>query len=57
MFIGFLLRGINRDNIQRGQCLSKPKTLKNVRNFDANLYLLKPEEGGRAKPFASGYRP
>lgn len=54
---GVLLRGIQRDDVFRGQCLAKPGTLKLVRNFTASVYILKEEEGGRKKSIASGYRP
>ena len=40
-----------------GQMLSKPDSLTQVRSLDANIYVLKEEEGGRKKPFSSGYRP
>lgn len=52
-----MLRGIQRDDVVRGQCLAKPGTLKLVRNFNANIYLLKEDEGGRKKPITTGYRP
>jgi len=55
--VGVLLRGILKDQVKRGQCLVKPGSLDVRRNFDAELYILKPEEGGRTKPFHNGYRP
>ncbi len=55
--VGVLLRGIVKDQVKRGQCLVKPGSLDVRRNFDAQLYILKPEEGGRSKPFVTGYRP
>lgn len=55
--VGVLLRGVVKDQIKRGQCIVKPGSLDVRRNFDAQLYILKPEEGGRSKPFVSGYRP
>lgn len=55
--VGVLLRGITKDQVKRGMCLIKPGTLEVKRNFEGKLYILKPDEGGRAKPFFSGYRP
>lgn len=55
--VGVLLRGITKDMVKRGMCLSKPNSLDVRRNFVGQLYILKPEEGGRSKPFLSGYRP
>jgi len=55
--VGVLLRGILKDQVKRGMCLSKPHSLEVRRRFDAEIYILKPDEGGRAKPFFSGYRP
>ena len=55
--IGVLLRGINRDEIERGQVLAKPGTIKPHTKFDAQIYVLKKEEGGRHTPFFPGYRP
>lgn len=55
--VGVLLRGVVKENIKRGMCLSKPNTHEIRRNFEGELYVLKPDEGGRAKPFFSGYRP
>jgi elongation factor Tu len=54
---GVLLRGITKDQVKRGQCLVKPGSLDVRRNFEGSLYILKPDEGGRIKPFSSGYRP
>ena len=55
--IGVLLRGINRDQIQRGQVLSKPKSVNPHTKFKAQVYVLSKEEGGRHTPFFSNYRP
>jgi elongation factor Tu len=55
--IGALLRGINRDQIQRGQVLAKPGTIHPHTEFTAQVYVLKKEEGGRHTPFFNGYRP
>ncbi|MCI8541633.1 MAG: elongation factor Tu [Erysipelotrichaceae bacterium] len=55
--IGALLRGINRDEIQRGQVLAKPGSVNPHTNFKAQVYILTKEEGGRHTPFVSNYRP
>jgi elongation factor Tu len=55
--VGILLRGVNRNDVNRGMCLVKPGTLDVFRNFDAEIYILKEEEGGRKKPFYTGYTP
>jgi elongation factor Tu len=55
--IGALLRGVNRDMIQRGQVLAKPKTVTPHTEFKAQVYVLTKEEGGRHTPFFSNYRP
>ena len=55
--IGVLLRGVNRDQIQRGQVLSKPKSVNPHTKFKAQVYVLSKEEGGRHTPFFSNYRP
>ena len=55
--IGVLLRGINRDQIVRGQVLAKPKTVTPHSEFDAQVYVLTKEEGGRHTAFFSNYRP
>ena len=54
---GILLRGIERNAIQRGQVLCKPGTIKGHTKFTGQVYVLTKEEGGRHKPFFSGYRP
>ena len=55
--IGALLRGITRDQIQRGQVLSKPKSVSPHTEFKAQVYVLTKEEGGRHTPFFTNYRP
>jgi len=55
--IGALLRGIERKDIERGQVLAKPGSVKPHTAFTAQVYVLTKEEGGRHKPFFSGYRP
>ncbi|MCA0993627.1 elongation factor Tu [Pseudalkalibacillus hwajinpoensis] len=55
--IGALLRGVSRDDIQRGQVLVKPGTVKAHTKFQAEVYVLSKEEGGRHTPFFANYRP
>jgi elongation factor Tu len=55
--IGALLRGVAREDIQRGQVLAKPGTIKPHTKFKAEVYVLSKEEGGRHTPFFSNYRP
>jgi elongation factor Tu len=55
--IGALLRGVKREDIERGQVLAKPKSIKPHTKFSGEVYILKKEEGGRHKPFFAGYRP
>jgi elongation factor Tu len=55
--IGVLLRGMKRDEAERGQVLAKPGTIKPHRKFKAETYILTKEEGGRHTPFFNGYRP
>ncbi|MCB0178735.1 MAG: elongation factor Tu [Anaerolineae bacterium] len=55
--VGVLLRGINRDEIERGQVLAKPKSITPHTTFVTQVYVLKKEEGGRHTPFFKGYRP
>ncbi len=55
--IGALLRGIKRDEIERGQVLAKPGSIQPHTNFKAECYILSKEEGGRHTPFFNGYRP
>jgi elongation factor Tu len=54
---GILLRGIERDDIERGQVLAKPGTITPHTEFDAEVYILTKEEGGRHTPFFKGYKP
>ena len=54
---GLLLRGVGKDEIQRGQVLAKPGSIKPHTKFKAEVYVLTKEEGGRATPFFNGYRP
>jgi elongation factor Tu len=54
---GLLLRGIERADIERGQVISKPGTIKPHTNFEAEIYILTKEEGGRHTPFVNNYRP
>ena len=55
--IGLLLRGVQRNEIQRGQVLAKPGTINPHTKFESEVYVLTKEEGGRHTPFFSGYRP
>ena len=55
--VGCLLRGIKREDVERGQVLAKPGSIKPHTNFKANVYVLTKEEGGRHTPFFSNYRP
>ncbi|QJA05741.1 elongation factor Tu [Thermosulfurimonas marina] len=55
--IGVLLRGIGKDEVERGQVLAKPGSITPHRKFKAEVYVLKKEEGGRHTPFFNGYRP
>ena len=55
--VGILLRGIERDDIERGQVLAKPGTITPHTEFDAEVYVLSKEEGGRHTPFFKGYKP
>jgi len=55
--IGCLLRGIDREEVQRGQVLAAPGSIKPRREFEGEVYILKKEEGGRHTPFFPGYRP
>ncbi len=54
---GLLLRGIERDQIERGQVLAKPGSITPHTEFEAEVYILKKEEGGRHTPFSKGYKP
>ena len=55
--VGILLRGTKRDDVERGQVLAKPGTIKPHTTFEAEVYVLSKEEGGRHTPFFKGYRP
>ncbi|MCP5125648.1 MAG: elongation factor Tu [Gammaproteobacteria bacterium] len=55
--VGVLLRGTKRDDVERGQVLAKPGTITPHTNFEAEVYVLSKEEGGRHTPFFKGYRP
>jgi elongation factor Tu len=55
--IGVLLRGTKREDVERGQVLAKPNTITPHTNFEAEVYVLSKEEGGRHTPFFKGYRP
>ena len=54
---GLLLRGVDKEDLKRGQVLAKPGSITPHTNFKANVYVLKKEEGGRHTPFFNGYRP
>jgi len=54
---GLLLRGIERDEVERGMVLAKPGSIRPHREFEAEVYVLRKDEGGRHKAFISGYRP
>ncbi|MBR4396047.1 MAG: elongation factor Tu, partial [Eubacteriaceae bacterium] len=55
--VGLLLRGIDRTEIERGQVVAKPGSIKPLTKFTAQVYVLKQDEGGRHTPFFNGYRP
>ncbi len=55
--VGLLLRGIKREEVERGQVLAKPGSIHPHKNFKAEVYILGKDEGGRHKPFFTGYRP
>jgi len=55
--IGVLLRGVKREDIERGQVLAKPGSITPHTHFDAEVYILSKDEGGRHTPFFKGYRP
>jgi elongation factor Tu len=54
---GILLRGVEKTDVERGQVLAKPGSIKPYKKFTAQVYALKKEEGGRHTPFFNGYRP
>jgi elongation factor Tu len=55
--IGVLLRGIDHEDVEKGQVLAAPGSIKPYRKFEARVYVLSKEEGGRHKPFLTGYKP
>ncbi|MBU2543712.1 elongation factor Tu [Patescibacteria group bacterium] len=55
--VGILLRGMGKDDVERGQVLAKPGSTTPYTDFEAEVYILTKEEGGRHKPFFTGYRP
>ncbi len=55
--VGVLLRGIDKDEVERGQVLAKPSSITPHTNFESQVYVLSKEEGGRHTPFFNGYRP
>ncbi len=55
--VGLLLRGIEKNDVERGQVIAKPNTIKPYKKFKGEVYVLSKEEGGRHTPFFNGYRP
>jgi elongation factor Tu len=55
--VGILLRGVEKEDIERGQVLAKPGSITPHKEFDAEIYVLTKEEGGRHTPFSNGYKP
>jgi elongation factor Tu len=55
--VGVLLRGIEKNQVQRGQVIAAPGTIKPHKKFKGQVYILTKEEGGRHTPFFNGYRP
>jgi elongation factor Tu len=55
--VGLLLRGIGKDDVERGQVVAAPKSITPHTDFEANVYILTKDEGGRHNPFFDGYRP
>ncbi len=55
--VGVLLRGIDKEEVERGQVLAKPGSVTPHTNFESQVYVLTKEEGGRHTPFFNGYRP
>src|SRR6202030_3899357 len=55
--VGLLLRGVEKDEVQRGQVIAKPGSIKPHKRFKGEVYVLSKEEGGRHTPFFKGYRP
>ncbi len=54
--VGILLRGLKRDDVQRGQVICKPNTVKTYKKFEGEVYVLTQKEGGRHTPFFNKYR-
>ncbi len=55
--VGLLLRGVTKDDVERGQVVAKPGSITPHSHFKAQVYILSKEEGGRHTPFFNGYRP
>src|SRR5947208_12788111 len=55
--VGLLLRGVEKDEVERGQVIGKPNSIKPHKKFRGEVYVLSKEEGGRHTPFFKGYRP
>src|SRR6202023_1407679 len=55
--VGLLLRGIEKDDVERGQVIAKPGSIKPHKKFKGEVYVLSKDEGGRHTPFFKGYRP
>ena len=55
--VGILLRGVNRDDVERGQVVAAPKSITPHTVFESEVYILSKEDGGRWTPFFTGYRP
>ncbi|KKP80058.1 MAG: Elongation factor Tu [Candidatus Levybacteria bacterium GW2011_GWB1_35_5] len=55
--VGILLRGVEKDDVERGQVIAKPGSITPHKEFEAEVYILTKEEGGRHTPFFTGYRP
>jgi len=55
--VGILLRGVKKEDVERGQVLAKPGTITPHSEFEAEVYILTKEEGGRHTPFFTGYKP
>jgi elongation factor Tu len=55
--VGLLLRGVDKEQVERGQVIAKPGSITPHTEFEANVYILKKEEGGRHTSFFTGYRP
>ena len=55
--VGLLLRGIGKEDVERGQVIADPKSITPHTDFEANVYVLTKNEGGRHNPFFDGYRP